>query len=78
MDKLKRNLVKNKELWQELIELDKELNVKYVKVKGHDGNKLNEIADFEVNRAMDLWENKKYKIRRGCMEFELKKVLLEI
>ena len=49
--------VKNKELWQELIELDKELNVKYVKVKGHDGNKLNEIADFEVNRAMDLWEN---------------------
>ncbi|WNM53239.1 hypothetical protein CoNPh11_CDS0182 [Staphylococcus phage S-CoN_Ph11] len=33
---------------------------------------LNEIADFEVNRAMDLWENNNIKIRRGCMEFELK------
>lgn len=54
----KNEPVKNKELWQELIELDKELNVKYVKVKGHNGDELNEIADFEVNRAMDLWEEK--------------------
>lgn len=50
--------VKNKELWQELIDLDKELDVKYVKVKGHNGDELNEMADFEVNRAMDLWEKK--------------------
>ena len=49
--------VKNKELWQELIELDKELNVKYVKVLGHSGDELNELADAEVNRAMDEWEN---------------------
>lgn len=53
--------VKNKELWQELIELDKELNVEYVKVRGHAGDKLNEMADFEVNRAMDLWENNNIK-----------------
>lgn len=48
--------VKNKELWQELIDLNKELNVKYIKVLGHSGDELNEMADFEVNRAMDLWE----------------------
>lgn len=57
----KNEPVKNKELWQELIELDKELNVKYVKVRGHSGDELNEIADFEVNRAMDLWEEKNIK-----------------
>lgn len=57
----KKEPVKNKELWQELIELDKEMNVKYVKVKGHNGDELNEIADFEVNRAMDLWENNNIK-----------------
>ena len=49
--------VKNKELWQELIDLNKELNVKYIKVLGHSGDELNEMADFEVNRAMDLWED---------------------
>lgn len=52
----KNEPVKNKELWQELIELDKEMNVKYVKVLGHSGDELNELADLEVNRAMDLWE----------------------
>lgn len=54
----KNEPVKNKELWQELIELDKEMNVKYVKVLGHSGDELNELADLEVNRAMDLWEEK--------------------
>lgn len=53
----KNEPVKNKELWQELIELDKELNVKYVKVLGHSGDELNELADAEVNRAMDEWED---------------------
>lgn len=57
----KGELVKNKELWQELIELDKELDVEYVKVRGHAGDKLNEMADFEVNIAMDLWENNNIK-----------------
>lgn len=57
----KNEPVKNKELWQELIGLDKELNVKYVKVRGHSGDEFNEIADFEVNRAMDLWEEKNIK-----------------
>lgn len=52
--------VKNKELWQELIELDKELNVKYVKVLGHSGDELNEMADLEVNIAMDNWEEENY------------------
>ncbi len=52
--------VKNKELWQELIELDKELNVKYVKVLGHSGDELNELADLEVNMAIDSWEEENY------------------
>lgn len=48
--------VKNQELWKELIELDKQLNVTYSKVLGHSGDELNELADAEVNRAMDEWE----------------------
>ena len=52
--------VKNKELWKELIELDEELDVKYVKVLGHSGDELNELADLEVNIAMDNWEEENY------------------
>lgn len=42
--------VKNQDLWQELIDLYTELKrnsikVSFIKVKGHDGNECNEIAD---------------------------------
>ena len=37
--------VKNKELWCELEELTGEFNIDWVWVKGHAGNKYNEICD---------------------------------
>lgn len=45
--------VKNKELWQELYNLTKIHNVKFVKVKGHSDNKYNnrcdELARSQIN-----------------------------
>jgi len=41
----KKEPVANKELWEELINLTKLHNVEFVKVKGHAGNKYNEICD---------------------------------
>lgn len=40
-----RNPVKNYDLWQELLKVQKGLNVKWSWVKGHSGVKGNEIAD---------------------------------
>ncbi|OEF97788.1 ribonuclease H [Vulcanibacillus modesticaldus] len=37
--------VENQDLWMELLDLEKERNVKWIKVKGHSGNKWNELAD---------------------------------
>ena len=37
--------VKNKELWQELYELTKTHNVKFIKVKGHSDNEYNNRCD---------------------------------
>jgi len=37
--------VKNKELWQELIELTKTHTVKFIKVKGHSDNEYNNRCD---------------------------------
>ena len=42
--------VKNKELWQELYNLTKEHEVKFIKVKGHSDNKYNNRCD-ELARA---------------------------
>ena len=42
--------VKNKELWQELIELTKIHNVTFIKVKGHSDNEYNNRCD-ELARA---------------------------
>lgn len=45
--------VKNKELWKELVEiLSKNKNIKFEKVKGHSGNKFNEIVDKEAKDAI--------------------------
>lgn len=44
--------VKNKEIWQEIYELTKKHKVKFIKVKGHSDNKLNnrcdELARMEI------------------------------
>ena len=42
--------VKNKEIWQELYELTKIHNVKFIKVKGHSDNEYNNRCD-ELARA---------------------------
>lgn len=49
--------VENKELWIKLKELaDKQSSVKFLKVKGHAGVELNELADQLANKAMDELE----------------------
>jgi len=45
--------VENKELWKRLDELASGFNVSFIKVKGHDGVELNELADQLANKAMD-------------------------
>lgn len=37
--------VKNQELWEAIVKLMKQHNVEFVKVKGHAGNRYNEMAD---------------------------------
>ena len=47
--------VKNKELWQQLYELIKEINVEFIKVKGHSDNEFNnrcdELARSEIEKV---------------------------
>lgn len=45
--------VKNKELWEKLIEQLKKHNVKFIKVKGHSDNVYNNRCDELANEAMD-------------------------
>ena len=44
--------VKNKELWQELYELTKKHEVKFIKVKGHSGNVYNNRCDELARNAI--------------------------
>ena len=46
--------VKNRELWEELLEIqkNKRLKIKMHKVKGHSGNKFNELVDRAAKRAI--------------------------
>ena len=47
--------VKNLEMWQEIDELTKHVRIKFVWVKGHDGNQYNEMADeIAVEESMKL------------------------
>lgn len=52
--------VKNKELWERLVTMLEEnknkLNVKLIKVKGHDGDKYNELADKYATSAIHKQE----------------------
>lgn len=46
--------VENKELWIKLKELaDKQTKINFIKVAGHSGVELNELADQLANKAMD-------------------------
>ena len=41
----KKNIVENKDLWEQLIELIQKMEISFHKVKGHTGLELNEKAD---------------------------------
>ena len=47
----KRN-IKNKELWQEMVELLNNHNYKFVKVEGHSDNKYNNRCDYLATHAI--------------------------
>ena len=50
----KKEGVKNKDLWLELYNLNKSLNVKWNWVKSHAGNPLNEEVDLLAKKAANL------------------------
>lgn len=49
--------VKNRELWERLLQLTNYHNVEFIKVKGHSNNALNNRCDELANEAMDEVEN---------------------
>ena len=49
----KKEEVKNKELWKELIELTKTHNVTFIKVKGHSDNEFNNRCDELARDAIN-------------------------
>lgn len=49
--------VKNRSLWEKLLELLKIHQVKFIKVKGHSDNELNNRCDELANEAMDEFLN---------------------
>ena len=50
----KKEDVKNKDLWLELYNLNKSLNIKWNWVKAHAGNPLNEEVDLLAKKAANL------------------------
>ena len=50
----KKEQVKNKDLWLELYNLNKSLNVKWNWIKAHAGNPLNEEVDLLAKKAASL------------------------
>ena len=50
----KKEPVKNKELWMELYELTKSYEIKWIWVKAHAGNTLNEQVDMLAKQAAGL------------------------
>ena len=50
----KNEPVKNKELWMELYELTKSHEIKWIWVKAHAGNTLNEQVDLLAKQAAEL------------------------
>ena len=50
----KKEEVKNKDLWTELYNLNRALNVKWIWIKAHAGNPLNEEVDLLAKKAAGL------------------------
>ena len=50
----KKEQVKNKDLWIELYNLSKSLNIKWNWIKAHAGNPLNEEVDLLAKKAAEL------------------------
>jgi len=50
----KKEDVKNKDLWNELYNLNKSLDIKWNWVKAHAGNKINEKVDLLAKKAASL------------------------
>ena len=50
----KKELVKNKELWIQLYDLNKSHKIKWIWVKAHSGNILNEEVDLLAKQAAEL------------------------
>ena len=50
----KKEEVKNKDLWIDLYNLNKSLNIQWHWVKAHDGNPLNEEVDLLAKKAANL------------------------
>ena len=50
----KKEPVKNKELWMQLYELTKSYKIKWIWVKAHAGNALNEEVDLLAKKAANL------------------------
>ena len=50
----KKEPVKNKELWMQLYELTKSYKIKWIWVKAHAGNALNEEVDLLAKKAAEL------------------------
>ena len=50
----KKEDVKNKDLWVELYDLNKSLNVKWNWVRAHAGNVMNEKVDLLAKKAANL------------------------
>ena len=50
----KKEPVKNKDLWMELYDLTKTHEIKWIWVKAHAGNKLNEEVDLLAKQAAEL------------------------
>ena len=48
-----KNPVKNKEMWEELINLSKRHKIEWKWIKGHNGHIENERADKLANEAID-------------------------
>jgi ribonuclease HI len=50
----KKEPVENKDLWEELLKLVESIkDIKFIKVKGHSGVELNELADALANKGID-------------------------
>jgi ribonuclease HI len=48
-----KKAVKNQELWQQLDELNQKFTITWHWVKGHSGDKYNDLVDSLANQAMD-------------------------